>query len=216
MKIDFKINLKNVVFLLAILKTCIIFGQQLEVQKRILIDVGHGGTDPGAIGVNGIQEKDVVLNIAKEIIKFNNLLLDNKLDIYLTRYGDNFIALSDRSRLAKALKADVFVSLHCNASKTTSKGMDVYVHDSKNLNTKESIILGLSILNENSSKLGFETRGVKFANFQVLRDMIDFCPAILVELGFLTNFDEADYFLNPSNTKAIALAILVAIYNHIG
>ena len=106
---------------------CIVFGQELSAQKRIIIDVGHGGKDTGAIGVNGIQEKDVVMDIANAILKLNNEL-EKPLDIYLTRYSDTLISLSDRSRLAKNLKADVFVSLHCNASHKNSRGMEVYVH----------------------------------------------------------------------------------------
>jgi N-acetylmuramoyl-L-alanine amidase len=209
-------KLKNVVFLLAMLKMCFLFSQNFDALKRIIIDVGHGGKDSGAIGINGIQEKDVALNIAKEIIRLNKTILNDKLDIYLTRYSDTFIALSDRSRLAKVLTANVFVSLHCNASQSRSKGIEVYVHDPEKLHIKESIALGLSILNESSSKLGFEKRGVKFADFQVLRETIDFCPAILIELGFVTNNDEAYYFLKPKNIKAMALAILVGIYNYLG
>ncbi|HAI41082.1 MAG TPA: N-acetylmuramoyl-L-alanine amidase, partial [Maribacter sp.] len=73
------------------------------------------GKDAGAIGINGIQEKDVVLSIANAILKLNNDL-EKPLDIYLTRYKDTLISLSDRTKLAKALKADLFVSLHCNHS----------------------------------------------------------------------------------------------------
>jgi N-acetylmuramoyl-L-alanine amidase len=197
------------------LKMCLLFGQNLDARKRIVIDVGHGGKDSGAIGINGIQEKDVVLNVAKEIIRLNKTILDDKLDIYLTRYYDTFITLADRSMLAKVLKANVFVSLHCNASPTSSKGIEVYVHNSEKLNIKESIALGLSVINESYSKLGFEKRGVKFADFQVLRDMTYFCPTILVELGFVTNKDEADYFLKPENIKAKALAILKGIFNYL-
>jgi N-acetylmuramoyl-L-alanine amidase len=215
MKTNLKMKLKNVVFLLVMLKMCLLFGQNLDARKRIIIDVGHGGKDSGAIGINGIQEKDVVLNIAKEIIRLNKTIFDDKLDIYLTRYCDTFIALSDRSRLAKALTADVFVSLHCNASPKYSKGIEVYVHNSEKLHIKESIALGLSVINESYSKLGFEKRGVKFADFQLLREMTNFCPTILVELGFVTNKDEADYFLKPSNIRAMALAILEGIYNYL-
>ena len=107
--------LKNVSFVILLLKMCIIFGQENSTQKRIVIDVGHGGKDSGAIGINSIQEKDVVLSIANEILKLNNDL-DEPLDIYLTRYKDTLILLSDRTKLAKTLNADLFVSLHCNHS----------------------------------------------------------------------------------------------------
>ena len=99
--------LKNVSFVILVLKMCFIFGQESTAQKRIIIDVGHGGKDTGAIGINNIQEKDVVLSIADAILRLNNSL-ENPLDIYLTRYSDTLISLSDRTKLAKALKADLF------------------------------------------------------------------------------------------------------------
>lgn len=209
MKMNWKMTLKNVSFMILILKMCFVFGQK----KIIVIDPGHGGKDCGAIGINHIQEKNVVLNIAMEILMLNKTILGNKIDIYLTRYKDTLVSLSDRSQLAIILNADVFVSLHCNASQTNSKGIEIYVHNSHNINTKSSIELGLSILTESTQKLGLKKRGVKFANFQVLREAA-FCPSILVELAFVTNFDEAHYFLKSQNIKAMALSILLGITNY--
>jgi len=206
---------KNVSFWILMLKICLIFGQNEIAKNIIIIDPGHGGIDSGAIGINNIQEKDVVLDIALEILRLNKTILNNDFDIFLTRYKDTLILLSDRSRLTKIIKSDVFLSLHCNASRTTSKGMEVYLHNSDNLNTKESILLGLSVLNESTLKLGFKNRGVKFANFQVLREVSAFCPVILVELGFVTNSDEADYYLKKSNIRAMALAVLMGLYNYL-
>lgn len=209
------VKLRNVSFMILMLKMCIIIGQNHVAKNIIVIDPGHGGIDSGAIGINRIQEKDVVLNIAKEILKLNKTIFNNQLDIYLTRYKDTLISLSDRSRLTKGIKADVFLSLHCNASRTTAKGMEVYLHNFDNLYVKQSIALGLAIFNENRLKLGFKKRGIKFANFQVLRETSFFCPAILVELGFITNLDEADYFLKFKKIRAMALAILVGIINYL-
>ncbi len=159
-------------FVILLLKMCFVFGQK----KVVVIDPGHDGIDSGAIGVNDVYEKDVVLNVTEAILKLNKSLFENELDIYLTRYNDTLISLSDRSRLTKSLKADVFVSLHCNASQNASRGIEVYLHDSKSSNSKAAIALGVSILNESFRKLGFEKRGVKFANFQVLRKTISYCP----------------------------------------
>lgn len=209
------LKLKNVSFWILMLKICVIFGQNQVAKKVIVIDPGHGGIDSGAIGINGIQEKDVVLDMALEIVRLNKMFLDNKLNIYLTRYKDTLILLSDRSKLTKDIKTDVFLSLHCNASHSSSKGIEVYLHSTDNLNTKQSFSIGLSLLNESTLKLGFKNRGVKFANFQVLRETSAFCPAILVELGFVTNSDEADYFLKASNIRAMALAVLMGLYNYL-
>lgn len=211
MEKNLKLKLKNVVFLLILLKICAGFAQNPTAKKRIVIDVGHGGKDSGAIGINGIQEKDVVLNIVKEMVKLNRTILNDKLEIFLTRYRDTFISLADQSKLAKTLKADLFISIHCNASKSSSKGMEVYVFNSKTeaLNIKKSIGLGLSVLNESTQNLNLKKRGVKFGNFQVLRETIIHCPAILIETGFVTSDDEADYFLKSQNISAVALAILL-------
>lgn len=208
---------KNVSFVILLLNICFVFSQDLHTKNVIVIDPGHGGKDTGAIGKNMVQEKDVALRIAKEILRLNKILLNDKFDIYSTRYNDTLISLSDRSRLAESLKADLFVSLHCNASATSSKGMDVYVHNTNDeeVHIKKSILLGLSILDESTLKLGLKKRGVQFANFQVLRENIKYCPSILVEMGFVTNTDEADYFLKPKNVRAMALAVLMGIINYL-
>ena len=205
------LKLKNVSFVILTLQMCLLFAQQ----KVVIIDIGHGGKDTGAIGINGILEKKVVLDIGLEILRLNKTVLNNKLEIYLTRYQDTLISLSDRSRLAKSLKADLFVSLHCNAANSYAKGFEVYVYNQDNPNTKASIALGIAVLDESTQKLGFKKRGVKFANFQVLRDMTTFSPTILVEMGFVTNADEADYFSKPQSNKALALAVLMGITNYL-
>lgn len=214
MKNNSKMNLKNVVFLLVMLKMCVVFGQNFDARKRVVIDVGHGGKDSGAIGINGIQEKVVVLNIAKAMIRLNKAVLDDRLDIYLTRYCDTFVALSDRSRLAKVLKADVFVSLHCNASKTVARGVEVFGYAVEHRNTKASNSLGVCVLNEINQKLGLKKRGMKFANFQVPRETAFLCPSILIETGFVTDSHEAYYFLKSKNIEAMALAILMGLYHY--
>ncbi len=205
--------LKNVSFVFLLLKMCIIFGQETSTQKRIVIDVGHGGKDAGAIGVNGIQEKDVVLNIANNILKLNDKL-DKPLDIYLTRYTDTLISLSDRTRLTKALKADLFVSLHCNHSNNANaKGIEVYAYRKQTNHLKESIYIGYQIEKILCTFIGYESRGVKFANFQVLRETINYCPSVLLELGFLSNKDERNFISDVTNIGLIANSILSSIQN---
>jgi N-acetylmuramoyl-L-alanine amidase len=157
----------------------------------------------------------VVSDIAFEILRLNRTIFNNEFDIFLTRYKDTLISLSIRSRLAKILKADVFVSLHCNASSTYSKGIEAYVHNLDSQNTKASIALGISVLDESNKKLGFTKRGVKFANFQVLRETTSFCPAILLEMGFVNNPDESDYFLMTKNVTGMALSVLLGISNYL-
>ena len=212
-------RLKNVVFLVLLLKMCVIFGQGKEHQKRIIVDVGHGGKDPGAIGLNGIQEKDVVLAIGKEMIRLNKSLFGNEYDIYLTRYDDSFFHLSERINLAKSLKGDVFISLHCNSFYSDARGMEIFTFNSESkklgCNTRTSIALGDEIIKESTFNINIQNRGMKFANFQVLREMIKFSPAILIEVGFLNNPDEAFYYSSATGIRAMALTILSGVSNYI-
>ena len=199
--------LKNVSFVILLLKMCVNFGQEIDAQKRIVIDVGHGGKDYGAIGINGIKEKDIVLDIALEILRLNDKS-ETPLDMYLTRYKDTLISLSDRTKLAKALNADLCISLHCNHSDNPkARGIEVYVGKTESGNSKESVWLAYQLQNQIKKQLGFESRGVKFANFQVLRDTINDMPAVLLELGFLSNRDESNYFVKPESLSTLALVI---------
>jgi N-acetylmuramoyl-L-alanine amidase len=206
--------LKNVSFVFLLLQLCIIFGQETATQKRIIIDVGHGGKDSGAIGINKIQEKDVVLDIALDILSLNKQS-KTPLDIYLTRYSDTIISLSNRTKLAKVLKVDVFISLHCNHSDNpNARGIEVYVANAKSQYSENAAWLAFELQASFKKQLGFESRGVKFADFQVLREARDYFPAVLLELGFLSNWDENSYFSNRSNIRLSALSILLIIQNY--
>ena len=206
-----KTRLKNVIFLLLLLKMCFIFGQSTTPKKILVIDVGHGGKDSGAIGINGIKEKDVVLQLAKEIIRLNKG--HSNLEIYLTRYSDSLISLSDRTKLARALKADVFISLHSNHSKNPkATGIELFVANAVfSQNLSESIYLANQIHSGITTHFGIKSRGVKLSNFQVLRETIPLCPSILVELCFLSNWDEAEYLSENSNLRALAFSILSSL-----
>ena len=203
--------IKNVSFAFLLLKMCITFGQETTAQKRIVIDVGHGGKDSGAIGINGIQEKDVVLSIVNEILRLNKDL-EQPLDIYLTRYSDTLISLSDRTKLAKVLEAELFVSLHCNHSDNpNARGVEVFVSNSQAEYMIESIWFAFQLQETLNKKLGFESRGVKFANFQVLRETVHYCPSVLLEVGFLSNGDESSYYAELLGIKAVALVLMESL-----
>lgn len=201
---------RTIVLLVFLMPAVMLYGQAKIVEKKIIvIDPGHGGTDSGAIGINGIKEKDVVLDIALEMARINESILDSTLEIYLTRYSDTLISLKDRTNLAKALQADVFISLHCNqADNPNAKGTEVYVSNFNGNYIRKSILIGYEIEKALVNQIGLESRGVKFANFQVLREVVDDCPAVLVELGFLSNMDESNYTSIGQNLKGVALLLL--------
>lgn len=183
---------------------------QINTHKNtiVVIDPGHGGIDSGAIGINELKEKDVALNIALEIVRLNEQSKE-PLDIYLTRYNDTLISLSDRTKLAKVLRADLFLSLHCNHSvNPNANGVEVYVSKKQSNYANDSAWLAYKLQEALNKNLGFKSRGVKFANFQVLRKTVDFVPGALLELGFLSNWEESNYFEDKENVFLIALFIL--------
>ena len=191
-------------------------GQDLDEKKIIVIDPGHGGNDSGAIGVNSLREKKITLEIVRLISELAEKNHNKTVEIYQTRYSDTLVSLSDRAKLAKVLNADLFLSLHCNHSDNPdARGVEVYVSNKRLKFLDEATWFGFQLQAELNEKLGFESRGVKFANFQVLRETIDFMPSVLLELGFLSNTDEARHLSEQKNVIVMALSILnVLILNY--
>jgi len=100
--------------------------ERITTRKIVVIDPGHGGHDPGAIGPRGLREKDVVLDIA---LKVRDMLSnDPSVEVSLTRQTDVFIPLEERTAIARNKDADLFVSIHANASpKRVAKGVETYL-----------------------------------------------------------------------------------------
>jgi N-acetylmuramoyl-L-alanine amidase len=96
--------------------------------RKIVLDPGHGGKDPGAIGPNGAAEKDIVLSIAKKLAA--RLKNEMGVEVVLTRKDDRFIPLEDRTAIANNEDADLFISLHMNASvNPEARGIETYYLD---------------------------------------------------------------------------------------
>lgn len=96
--------------------------------RRVVIDAGHGGSDPGAIGPSGLREKDVTLAIGKAVAPL--VAKELGAEVRLTRASDTFVSLEERAAAANAFEADVFLSIHCNAAETKHKrGVEMYVLD---------------------------------------------------------------------------------------
>ena len=108
-------------------------GKQMAVSGilKIVLDPGHGGKDPGAIGAGGIAEKDIVLAVGKKLER--KLKEEMGVEVVLTRRDDRFIPLEDRTAIANAEAADLFVSLHMNASPNgDARGLETYYLDNTN------------------------------------------------------------------------------------
>ncbi len=172
----------------------------------VVIDPGHGGIDPGAIGVGGIEEKGITLAIA-HIIHIKALEYP-ELRIILSRQRDEYVDPSDRALAANKIAADLYISIHANAyTSSTISGIETLIHET---NGMESLSFELAeMLQEKMvAKTGARDRGVKFAPLFIRRAQM---PAVLVEVGFLTNHEEARLLRSLSYQSKIADAILEAL-----
>ena len=217
--------------------------------KRIIIDPGHGGKDPGALGKNGIKEKDVMLKLAK--ILADRVRDDLKCEAILTRTSDTFLPLEDRTAIANTKKGDLFISLHTNAHRDRRvNGIETYIlnialdEDAMNLAARENatstknigdlqMILNDLMLNTKINESGrlaqfvhkglmkelrkgykrVNSRGVRQAPFYVLigAEM----PAVLVEVGYITNKIENGRLCSPAYLNRTADGIVKGIGSYI-
>ena len=175
---------------------------------RIVIDPGHGGNDPGAIGVLGTKEKDINLIIA---LKVKTILQRYNIKIMLTRDKDATIGLEDRVKIANAYNADCFVSIHCNcAENSTANGTETYAYFSSIAGTQ----LATYIQNALIAEIKLIDRGVKHKDFYVLRKTK--MPAVLVEIAFLSNIVEEKLLNSESFLDKVSIGIVKGIIKYLG
>src|SRR3989338_10293546 len=219
--------------------------------SKIIIDAGHGGKDPGAIGFRGVQEKDIVLDISRRL---EEILRDNGFEVTMTRDQDVFISLQERTEITSRANADLFVSVHANANTVHSvNGFEAYVakdmgfqdknEDQRKIN-HQLLFNELSMIrgSEDVEKIvadmlythkQFEARklagclarhavgatkannlGVKSSRFFVVRNTL--IPAVLVEVGFLTNPREARQLEDGAYRQQLAVALADGIKEFAG
>lgn len=167
----------------------------------VTIDAGHGGRDPGAIGPSGLHEKEVVLDIAQRL---RELLVASGVRVVMTRETDMFVELADRPRIARQQGATAFVSIHANAStRPGANGSETYYL------TPQSLVLAQMMQDELGRIPGLPNRGVKTANFLVLRDSD--VPAVLVEVAYLSNSEEESKLRTPAFRQRLAEAVARAV-----
>jgi N-acetylmuramoyl-L-alanine amidase len=172
----------------------------------VVIDPGHGGRDPGAIGIGGLQEKDVILPISLQVAR---QLEQQGIQVILTRRGDYFIDLQPRVDIAKQANADLFVSIHANAinmRRPDVNGIETYYFGSGEELARaiHSSILG---------SVNTADRRVRRARFYVLRN--NPMPAVLVEVGFVTGAEDAPKRADPRYQSQMADAIARGILLYI-
>ena len=195
---------------------------------KVMIDAGHGGSDSGAISnCKTLKEKDVTLDLA---LKTGKLLKKAGVKVLYTRTKDKTLSLTDRSTAASRQKADLFVSIHANkASNTNACGVETFVLTPSgysgtaanspprgwqigNKNDYNSNLLGYSIQNALIEEKNVFDRGLKRQSFFVLRET--YCPATLVEVGFLSNTDDLTKMKSKKWRNACARKISDGILNY--
>jgi N-acetylmuramoyl-L-alanine amidase len=195
--------------------------------SMVILDPGHGGKDPGGIG-GSTREKTLVLDIARRV---RSKLNRAHITVGMTRTHDTFLELADRPKLASHRGADIFVSIHANkAARKGACGIETYIMPAEgfcsttstkadckkypgNNNNAANTILANYIHRELLDRTHATDRGIKRARFTVIK-YAD-CPAVLVEVGFLTNPAEAKKLITPDYREKIAEGIARGIMTYI-
>jgi len=164
----------------------------------IVLDPGHGGSDPGAV-VGSRRESADNLRLTQEV---QRLLQSQGQRVVMTRSTDVFVSLAERSAISNRNNADIFVSIHRNAStNTAANGVENFVFTTAPINTVQYAFNVLDRVVEAGVQ---NNRGVHRANFTVLRNTL--APAMLLEMGFITNVRDNVYFDQNFNEYAQAIA----------
>jgi len=176
-------------------------------RRTVVLDPGHGGKDPGAIKY-GIREKDV--NLAVASLAARNLRARG-VQVILTRSDDTFIELNERAAIANRAGADLFVSIHADSCPSPSvRGFTAYVARSP---SQASIRAARSMLKGLREATGASNHGLRHADYRVL--VRTSCPAVLVELGYLSNNFEAVKLADSSYQKLLAEGIVSGVTRYL-
>ncbi|SET50480.1 N-acetylmuramoyl-L-alanine amidase [Oceanobacillus limi] len=186
--------------------------QQSEVTDKVLkgftivIDPGHGGKDPGAIGQNGVREKDLIMSTANKLAEQLRL---TGAKVILTRSEDYFVSLNKRIHISNTSNADAFVSIHFNSfSMDTVGGFNTYFHS-----YGDDLKLAQEIHSALDTEITLRNRGMIQDDYRVLRK--NNIPAVLVELGFITNTNELQVLQTDDFQSSVAKAIKNGVQNYL-
>lgn len=171
-----------------------------NLKKVIVIDVGHGGVDPGNLS-DGSKEKDIVLKIAEKI---KNTYSVSDFEILLTRTSDDFVSLGERVRFINNLNPEFVISLHTHVvNDENNNGFDFFVTRDGKFQEKS-----IELANNMMSTLenNFKMNEVKYANFFILKNIN--CPGVLIEMGNMMNPIDKDLLLTEKGQNKIAEEIV--------
>ncbi|MEY4351930.1 MAG: hypothetical protein RLZZ609_171 [Cyanobacteriota bacterium] len=177
---------------------------------RVVIDPGHGGPDPGAVGIGGLRETDVVLDVGLQLAQ---LLQSRGVQVLLTRTSEVDVDLPPRVALANRSGADVFVSLHANAlslDRPDVNGIETFYYQGG-----RSYELAVSIQQQLMAvSPGTPDRGARPGRFFVIRRTV--MPSVLTEMGFVTGEIDSPRLADASYRQRLAAAVASGILSYLG
>lgn len=177
--------------------------------RLIVLDAGHGGKDPGAINGQAV-EKSIVFKVT-QLVK--QKLQADGAQVLLTRTGDTYPSLDERIKFTSTNYGEMFISIHANSSANTSpKGTETFYSITSNDNEKEDLVLATNINNQIVKNANMNNRGVKREDFKVIRGLT--IPAVLVELGFVSNAEDQAKLLDDGYIEIFAQSIYNGIVDY--
>ena len=175
--------------------------------SKFLLDAGHGGSDPGALGLKS-HEADINLMLTKTIGK---ILTEQHQTVIHSRLTDKALTLKQRADISNREHCDVFISIHCNSFKDISaNGVETFSYP----NSSEGLKLSKIVQDGLVKVTGLTDRGCKTANFGVLR--MTKATAILIESAFISNPTEENLLLSESFREKVAESIVRSLFKYLG
>ncbi len=170
---------------------------------HVAIDPGHGGRDPGTIAVTGVYEKTINLAVAGKVAAE---LQRKGLTVTMTRQDDRYPELEERADMANRRNVDLFVSLHCDSAPNSgAQGFTIYLADA----ASSDALRAARVIGRSMESTGLDNRGIRRDNLRVL--VRTKSPAVLIEMGYLSNAQEAAKLQNSAFQDRMASAIASGI-----
>lgn len=175
--------------------------------KVVCLDPGHGGSDPGALGPDGLRESDMTLDVCK---RARTLLEQHPVTVVMTRDEDKFVGLAQRADYANAQAADAFISYHFNsAASPLAHGFEIFTTRGQNNSDKLATAIGkrhgVAFPGQKQRQDWADGDLDKEANFSVIRRAD--CPAVLVEGEFIHTTEGAAWIAAANNRQRMAKAV---------
>jgi N-acetylmuramoyl-L-alanine amidase len=174
-------------------------GPPRKTKTLVVVDAGHGGHDPGTTSANGIREKDINLDVATRVA---GILQQRGVSVVMTRSDDRYPELEERADIANRRNADLFVSIHSDSNPDRSRqGFTVYVARAASSDARQAA----DSIHQAMAATGAESHGIREAEYKVLINTSG--PAVLVEIGYLSNAQDAARLRDPAFQNRLAQAI---------